>query len=186
MYAAVVAGLSAISRLDRVYIKNLWVTGSPLIASARIIQLQHGSLKDRLISFSHAEIYFPSSIAGPKSSLMDHGGLRKQHNEAYSSRSRLSRHSRFYRHGKRCIRLPTRQSELAKRFIALEDLMQPRGVQRRQGLSFRGKWKDAYRMILLRRCLQRIENLQCQAQSKSNQLAELKERLVDRSSITPT
>lgn len=148
MYAAVVAGLSAISRLDRVYIKNLWVTGSPLIASARIIQLQHGSLKDRLISFSHAEIYFPSSIAGPKSSLMDHGGLRKQHNEAYSSRSRLSRHSRFHRHGKRCIRLPTRQSELAKRFIALEDLMQPRGVQRRQGLSFRGKWKDAYRMIL--------------------------------------
>lgn len=118
---------------------------------------------------------------------MDHRGLRKHHDEAYSSRSKLSRVSRFDKHSKRCIRLPEiHQSELANRFIALENLMQPPSVQLRQGLSFRGKWKDAYRMTILRRCLQRIENLQVQAKLRSNELEELKAGWVDRNSIIPT
>jgi hypothetical protein len=87
----------------------------------------------------------------------------------------------FYRHSKRCIRF--RQSKLANRFIVLESLMQPHRMQLRQGLSFRGKWKDAYRMIILRRCLQRIENLQFRARLRSNELEELQKRLVDRNSI---
>jgi hypothetical protein len=116
---------------------------------------------------------------------MDHRGFRKQHDEAYSSRSKLPRVSRFDRHSKRCIRLPVHQSELANRFIALENSMQPPGMQLRQGLSFRGKWKDGYRMIILRKCLQRIENLQFQAKLRSNELEELKKRWVDRDSIIP-
>lgn len=42
-----------------------------LVASALIIQLQHGMLKDRPILFSHAEtpLFFRYSLSGPKVSI---------------------------------------------------------------------------------------------------------------------
>jgi hypothetical protein len=163
---------------------NLWVTKSLLDSFCAHNPITAWHAKGSAIFLSRRDL-FPSSIAGPKSALMDHRGFRKQHDEAYSSRSKLPRVSRFDRHSKRCIRLPVHQSELANRFIALENSMQPPGMQLRQGLSFRGKWKDGYRMIILRKCLQRIENLQFQAKLRSNELEELKKRWVDRDSIIP-
>jgi hypothetical protein len=47
-------------------------------------------------------------------------------------------------------------------------------LQVHEGLSFHGKWKDGYRMIILRRCLQRIEDLQFQAKLRGNELEELR------------